>query len=298
MQDAGCYRAAMAISNEPGGFAGIQYLRGIAAMMVVLHHAPRGGVDWLAGTDFGSRGVEVFFVISGFIMAHTTCNLAQGRPAQALAFLKKRLIRVAPLYWIALTWVAMPMLLNRGPNLDLLLDYCFIPHWIERYPGHVFPLLVPGWSLNYEMFFYLLFGVGILFGRWKSAFVLVTLGALYVLGRTGSPASAAGVFYTASDVLFFAAGVLVHRLHVCRPGVAWSPATGLAAVLAGAVLLALDGSGSGVLLHTTGAGLVVYAGVVCLGRWHWMALGTLGDASYAVYLFHAPALRKRPANPT
>ncbi|PZP90666.1 MAG: hypothetical protein DI587_38015 [Variovorax paradoxus] len=88
-------------------FEGIQYLRALAAIMVVGHHATAffGGVSgW---SNFGMTGVDIFFVISGFIMVHATYGLDPNgnRAQQAADFFVRRLIRVVPLYWLALAYM-------------------------------------------------------------------------------------------------------------------------------------------------------------------------------------------------
>ena len=87
---------------------GVQYLRGIAAMMVVFHHA-RHEFGGAMSITFGGRGVEIFFVISGLVMMYSTQGgqLTAGaalrdRMAEAMLFWKRRIARVVPLYWIAL----------------------------------------------------------------------------------------------------------------------------------------------------------------------------------------------------
>ena len=161
---------------------GLQYLRGIAALMVVFYHSRSyfGDVpDW---TRIGSRGVDIFFVISGFIMAYATRHLADDVTAikASLIFLSKRFIRVVPLYWVALLWASSvywinwvstsgsleELYLNISPELiSIAKDFLFIPHLSidEDEQGEIFPVLIQGWTLNYEMFFYFIFAIAMLF---------------------------------------------------------------------------------------------------------------------------------------
>jgi hypothetical protein len=134
---------------------GIQYLRGIAAMMVVFHHS-RDEIGGAMSVTFGARGVEIFFVISGLVMMYSTQGgvLAGGhtfreRAAASMLFWKRRFIRVAPLYWIALLLSAQFVYRVDLTNWTLLKDALFIPHWNAAWPGQIWPTLVPGWSLNY-----------------------------------------------------------------------------------------------------------------------------------------------------
>ena len=90
---------------------GVQYLRGVAALMVVVHHA-RGyfGVEAADWSTFGSRGVDVFFVISGFIMAFVTQRYQPdvSRWPQVRDFLVKRVIRVGLCRCTGLRWPLPP----------------------------------------------------------------------------------------------------------------------------------------------------------------------------------------------
>jgi len=85
--------------NKPDGNNNIdivQFLRGVAALLVVFWHL-FGHRDFAAGSKLG---VDLFFVISGFIMAHTTAN-SDGTLAYTLRFLFRRVIRIYPLWWAA-----------------------------------------------------------------------------------------------------------------------------------------------------------------------------------------------------
>ena len=173
-----------------GGSAGIkpliptiQYLRAIAAMMVVWHHAREQlpGLKFFFPSEFGPSGVDLFFVISGFIMVATTTG--PGRPFN---FIARRLIRVVPLYWlltctmVALAW-KLPQLFR---TIDLapahvLQSLLFIPHYSPSFPGMAWPVLVPGWTLNFEMFFYAVFAATLSLAQpmrlWALAAVMSTL---------------------------------------------------------------------------------------------------------------------------
>lgn len=152
-------------------FYGIQALRGVAACMVVCHH---GTQLWSINVDgrphyweTGAAGVDIFFIISGFVMAVSSMGKGSG-PLAAWDFLKRRLIRVVPLYWILTTLMLLKVVLvalhpNLGHGLDhlsisvpyVIASYFFIP--IRDSHGSILPLLEVGWTLFFEMFFYLWF---------------------------------------------------------------------------------------------------------------------------------------------
>src|SRR5689334_16532037 len=146
----------------------IQWLRGIAALMVVAFHTntlalhPSARMDFLA---IGETGVDLFFVISGFIMTITTVD--KRAPGE---FLRRRIIRVVPLYWmITLSYAALAVMaptLFRSASPDFLHtlgSLAFVPQFHPLFPSAIWPVVIPGWSLNYEMFFYGIFALALLF---------------------------------------------------------------------------------------------------------------------------------------
>jgi exopolysaccharide production protein ExoZ len=125
----------------------IHYLRALAAVAVVESHATRGLL--------GQAGVDVFFVISGFIMWTIT-----SRETAPRIFFQRRLIRIVPLYWTA----TLIMAFHQKVAVDAVVkSLYFIPFFGEK--GQIWPVLVPGWTLNYEMFFYVLVGATLLLPR-------------------------------------------------------------------------------------------------------------------------------------
>ena len=172
----------------------IHYLRGLAALLVVFHHsiiqlAPVR--DHYAHVEFGQAGVDIFFVISGFVIYLSN---AKGRLGSG-EFLKRRIIRIVPLYWLAtLAVVAVAVVAPRFfatttlTAQDVAQSLLFVPAYSAAFPGQIWPVLVPGWSLNYEMFFYLVFAVGLLVARERLLlFLVATLGILVVAGLLLDP---------------------------------------------------------------------------------------------------------------
>jgi exopolysaccharide production protein ExoZ len=154
-------------SAAPSQLLGIQYLRAAAALMVVLHHSLEqlpAYAALLANHHFGGsrlrNGVDLFFVISGFIMVLTSSRTSPGD------FAVRRVIRIVPLYWV-LT-IALLVVLTWRPELFrstvasfpyAVKSLLFIPYANPGQNGFMYPLLVPGWSLNLEMFFYVIFAL-------------------------------------------------------------------------------------------------------------------------------------------
>lgn len=270
-------------------FDGIQYLRAIAALMVVVHHARHYYGEVPGWTDFGSRGVDIFFVISGFIMVHATRAFDPVRDAgqQALDFFVRRAIRVVPLYWLALLYQNRSFFLEGNVGLGILADFLFVPRYSWTFPTQIWPTLVPGWTINYEMLFYLLFGLALLFGRRRYAALVGAIGVLVLIGGIWSFESAPLKFWTDSVLGEFALGVGVYFLFSRSQ---WVPGRGLlwAAMLLGIAGLAVPNQGVPRLLADGPfAAMVVWSGLY-LGRFlkPRRGLSLLGDASYSIYLTH------------
>ncbi len=142
---------------------GIQILRGIAATLVVFHHSLEESLaisgkiapDWLIAV--GACGVDIFFVISGFIIYSVTYGREPRNPEPAPAFLLKRFIRIFPLYWICL--LATLALWSSGYFYrSLHLDAHILGSSVFLFPSSKLIIGV-AWTLVYEMYFYYLFSI-------------------------------------------------------------------------------------------------------------------------------------------
>ena len=283
----------------------IQALRGFAALCVVLTHAMLES-GWRVADhgvthypSLGEVGVDIFFVISGFIMVVVAAG-EFGRNGAPLTFLKKRIIRIVPLYWIMSAILVGVILLFptlvEHPVLDWrywIKSLFFIPaeHPIE---GGLRPLLVVGWTLQYEMLFYALFAFGLLLPRAIGLGVVLSLLTILVAyGLVFEPSGAILRFYVNPIMLEFAAGIGIGWLYIRNfrlPAVFIyaMPLAGIV-VMAAAWWLAFSIELSRVVNFGIPAALVV-AGFVLprgcetteAGRL-WRALG---DGSYAIYLSH------------
>ena len=266
----------------------LQYLRAAAALAVVYSHAVIQ-VEGYAGflPHLGGFGVDVFFVISGFIMVWI------AKPTDTPGrFIASRVRRVVPLYWfftllMALILIALPTVFKRATFEweALFMSLAFVPYESASYPGWLWPIVAPGWSLNYEMYFYLLFALSLLLpAAWRVAgtiamLALVALFANLVVVSWWPPAR----FYGDGMVFEFALGMLLAV--AWRRGLRLPPgaavlliAIGTALLLASLPLPRLLAFGVPALLVVAGC---VYARVP---ERRWAVL--LGDASYALYLSH------------
>lgn len=249
----------------------------------------------------GGYGVALFFVLSGFIMVHTTEGRAGGLGA-AGEFAMRRLVRIAPMYWLA-TLVAAILLIsaNTPPTTDLFWrSLVFLP--AATTPGEMMrPVLLQGWTLNYEMFFYALFTLTLMLPRRAGLaaicgllIALVAAGGLFRSPSDATPAHTLAQFYTDPVLLMFLAGVLVgaayHAGAVRRLTSGPPAALAVVAIACGSVLaFALAGALAPPMawrlfalitcVFTLLACLVLPDGSPGLGA-------ALGDASYSTYLFH------------
>lgn len=281
--------------------------------MVAFVHAQHDGATVAARTGRAfaespllpwGAGVDIFFVISGFIMVHASERLF-GAEGGSRAFLARRVARIVPLYWGATTLflaVALlaPGLLNREVTAlwPVVASYLFIP--FERPDGLVQPVYALGWTLNYEMFFYAVFALAVAMTR-RAAVAAVALGfgALAALGAALAPLPQPLAFWTDPIILEFVLGMLIAEARAS--GLRLPGAARVLMAAAGVALLAVDLTGVGVprfLAHGGPAALLVAAAALGTGAASpapagpWLRLGTaLGDASYALYLIHPFVIR-------
>jgi len=279
--------------------AGLQLLRGLAALMVLVGHVIAEAEHYFAHPlplSFAgdaipwTRGVDIFFVISGFIITLSAPRYVN----QPLAFLWRRILRVAPLYYLFTTLMVATLLLMPGGAKDTILEqnqilssYLFLP--FERYDGRIAPVLSLGWTLNYEMFFYVLMALSLALPRpfLVISGLVASLAIASLLPFTAAPFT----FWTNPLMLEFLFGIALAR--AWQYGLRW-PSTPLALgllVIGIALLILLDTTP---LPRFIAAGLpatliVACATLFCPDR----ALPgqIFGDASYALYLSHRFTLR-------
>jgi exopolysaccharide production protein ExoZ len=196
----------------------LQALRAIAAWLVIAAHAlhdvthgelsnPMTSFAWA----LGSIGVDIFFVISGFIMVHI-CWDDFALPGGAQHFMRRRIVRIVPLYWVAtIAALVFHRVSAKAPEgwAELLQSLLFIPYYKENVGWR--PILGQGWTLNYEMMFYAIFAVALTFPR-KLALpgIAVVLGIVTSVG----PVLPSGIltYLSSPIVLWFVLGVAIATL--------------------------------------------------------------------------------------
>jgi peptidoglycan/LPS O-acetylase OafA/YrhL len=292
----------------------VQVLRGVAALSIAALHAQhdaaalalRYGLAFAPADRFPwAAGVDMFFVISGFIMVHASRSLF-GAGGSKRIFLSRRIARIVPLYWTVTTLylcvaLAVPTMLNSAvlEPWPVVASYLFIP--FERPDGAAQPLYSLGWTLNYEMFFYALFALFLVFSRSRAVLGLMALLAVLVcLGlafRLPQPLR----FWTDPIMLEFAFGLGLGLVHAEGARLGGPARLGFAALAIG--LLALDltrPDGAIALTRALAWGLpaTLLVAAAALGREGSAPVSALtragaavGDASYALYLIHPFAVR-------
>jgi peptidoglycan/LPS O-acetylase OafA/YrhL len=283
-------------SGSPARIQSLQVLRAVAAWMVVFTH-----FDWRASSvvgpflqRYGIFGVNIFFVISGFVMYHTT----HGREVTARRFLSSRFVRIVPSYWLAtLVFIPLKEALPHGWDYtdwtwrSVLASLAFLPNQNPSGAAGNLPFLTVGWTLNVEMFFYALLGVCFAASRrWCYVLCSVVLIVVTLFFPRQAPYGDILSFRRVDEfVLGMAIAFAYHRWPHAR---SWLQVRGwtAASLLGGALLLlTLDRFA----MRSVAAGLVIVAALILEPRLierrsHRVARAAvyLGTVSYSTYVWH------------
>lgn len=266
----------------------IQYMRALAALLVVyVHSQHQVGAYAEHLVVFGDIGVDLFFIISGFIMVWVTKD--SDTP---ISFMKRRITRIVPLYWSATLLMGISVFLF--PEMfktaifsaeHLVKSLLFIPHLNPGRMDEVWPILVPGWTLNYEMYFYLIFSLALFAPKKVRLYVIVgSISFLYLFATAWHESDEAIVRFLGNSLVFeFAAGAIVATgfrsgLQIGRGGIAL--------LLVGSALsyFLLAGLPRGVSNGLPA--LLFFVGLLYLRIPQIQLASKLGDASYSIYLSH------------
>ncbi len=274
--------------------------------MVVFHHyvqvfrdfQPENAAEKVFAY-YGSLGVDIFFVLSGFIMAFSMTR----RQNTATRFALDRITRIVPAYWLATivllivlsqyNWDGIAFLQGTSWR-DLLYSFLFIPHQHVSGLG-VFPVLTVGWTLNFEMFFYLLLAIGLLINNRRAVLITVVLVfALPLFSRTvfhlGAIPNSFLLYEFAFGLLIYLVGVQFLRLPEKGFILRYGLATLCAITALAAMILRFHGYDMIVSVALV-LGFVVAEDVFALlSRGLGRFVVHLGDLSYSTYLFHVPVL--------
>lgn len=294
-----------------GKLQGLQVLRGFAALLVVWCHlkynlgfgpgvVPAQLSSWLT-TDLGAIGVDIFFVISGYVITMTAANF--GRDWRI--FLANRIARVVPLYFlvsfVCLVLVLFPVSGMGIQNFQTVFNtFEFLPVFDRG--GFTNPLCSNGWTLSFEMWFYVLFaGVMARVGQraGKVLPVILAAGVVVIGGIYRCESWFLPKFLFHPLTLEFCAGCLLYHCRDWMGRRALFTFCGLLPILLywsnhdqtlGKHLSVIDNVGLGLLRTGVWGGFAIcLVGVVTQVdlkyRLSWPgALLRLGDASYSIYL--------------
>jgi exopolysaccharide production protein ExoZ len=288
--------ASSTTPSPRGEIVSVQYLRGLAALMVVVYHMLGFGRFGIPRWQVGNQGVDIFFVLSGFIMWTTAQGLSPRR------FLERRLVRLVPLYWFFTLLMAAASPIFGGSSFEqhrigfktTLLSLFFIPFHQSFDPTRaIAPILGQGWTLNYEMIFYVSFALALFLPtkRARATAIFIGFGLLCVLGWTAPPAQPLLYVVTNPIMIEFLFGIavaaIVPRLPSCHPR-AYIVLLMVAWILLVASGHAMMNPARSLVVGLPAATLVLAAIALepSVRQRPVPMLRAIGDASYALYLCH------------
>jgi exopolysaccharide production protein ExoZ len=293
-------QATLRGAHFPRMIYNVHFLRVVAALAVVYYHiASEAGLN--LPRPFGKFGVDLFFVVSGFIIAYIGSKSPDS-------FLLRRVIRIVPFYWTAslfvfsIAWLFPQQLRQTQADVPhLLYSLFFIPH--ETAYSGMFPTLILGWTLNYEMYFYVLFAIALAFSRRFAPIICSVFLTLIVLAIDLSGTQNKSLKFYASPIVFefifgifvyYAISFIVRRADDYRPA-AWFKWLLYASTLAASVFMVVQGINGGFrLLRPIACGLpalFIVMGAILIEKLYNVytknkLLLLLGEASYILYLIH------------
>lgn len=291
------------MKNDSQLLHSIQVLRGIAASLVVISHIGiiekkygYPGQNFLSRADIGQAGVDLFFVISGFIMVVTMWKRF-GDSKWIGQFLLRRFIRIYPIYWVYLILICFMMAIHpQWVNSSVQESINFFSSFLLL-PAHGGPILLVDWSLKYEVFFYALFAFLMLFPlKYLFPVLTVLFVSLSLFGEFSHPQIFGVWWITRPFLLEFLFGVLLGYLHLQKLwGFGWF------ITILGVAIWCFDamGTSTSVILGIGKNGLdrplylgipaaLILFGLVSLEKRNLLKfpliLQRMGDASYSIYL--------------
>jgi exopolysaccharide production protein ExoZ len=288
----------------------IQVLRGFASLLVVLYHITTA-VSEILKRDFffkyfafGFAGVDIFFVLSGFIITYTSLKSLDGGVNNMFTFLRRRFIRVFPSYWIVITlFLLIQLLLPLFYNTRYSFTVFNILQTYLLFPDHT---MVNGvsWTLTYELFFYVIFSFVFILRNKKLALALSVLYALIIiiifffgsqLSKTENSWQVLFLFPMNTEfVMGILAAVLFSKLQ---------QKISSSLIIAGSILFLAAGVlyNNNYILVSNAFNRVIFFGIpsfliiIGIGKYesatkpkvhNWFM--QLGEASYSLYLLHLP----------
>ena len=274
----------------------LQYFRGVAALMVAVYHL-NGQTERFGYSGYwphwAAAGVDLFFVLSGFLMWAITAERSQT-PAE---FFRRRIARIVPLYWAITTVIIAVMLFAPRLMMTGVFDlgqavgsYLFVP--VPDVYGKLSPVVRVGWTLNIEMMFYLVFAASLFAPRrFRGLIIAAVVFSIVSIAAVVFPSNKWAVLYASSVWFEFLYGMAVAEIY--RRGYLKNTGAALSWFLLVLGAAALPFTSAHAPLRGVFVGLpaaAIFIGMLGLDSaarqrpWPWLKL--LGDASYSLYLTH------------
>lgn len=273
----------------------------LAVLIAHIHgsdHALAGGGVLPQQFRIGVSGVDLFFLISGYVMAMVAERTPDGAKG-ALRFAYNRAARIYPLYWLA-TLTLLAVFFTRDTLLGTVTETSALLPSFLLLPQAEHPALVVGWTLIHEMYFYIVFSAILLVAPGRKGLALILWGAVIACasfaGVNNNPWAA--LIFSPLTFEFLAGCALFYLLRRLNGrGGAIALGLGLAIMLILTVgfddngWARLDDHGARTVIYGPPFALILYGAAslerakrLTAPRW----LTATGDASYALYLFHLP----------
>jgi exopolysaccharide production protein ExoZ len=276
----------------------VEALRAVAAGAVVVHHAlfmlvHNAGYSFVVW-ESGAAGVDLFFCISGFVMTYAHAGDFQT-PHASRSFLLRRLIRIAPLYWLVTTFVVaglwfVPQLFPnlRFDWLNVILSYAFLLSRTSN--GDITTVVSVGWTLCFEAYFYVIFAILLNWPRRYFLFVAAVIFASGILlGLAGLPIPPPATVAVRPLLIEFLFGVVIGLVSLKGKTLPFSLSIPL--VIGSAVVLGISAPSDDwrrLAMWGLPCAMILAAGLswerygMRVPRW----LIALGASSYSLYLVH------------
>ncbi len=291
----------------------LQALRGVACLLVIGMHLWVREVEFGVQTPifrviqwFGFAGVDLFFVLSGFLIASTNRKYL-GQPSAVPSYLFRRAWRIYPTYWVTMAISASYICAISGEDELVRLLGDSWPRWVLLIPDSSENVLVgQAWTLSYEILFYAAFGLlFVLPARWAAIVLGAWAAAVAIALAFPEPQSPLAALPTSPFVLEFLGGCAISELanrgirgrwrSALALGIAWPILAILLMTAASSesYISAISSHRIRVLVFGPAAILLVYGMSAAEGRWprqvpRWLL--RIGDASYSLYLLHPTVL--------
>jgi len=304
--------------NKVAQLQSIQILRGIAAVLVVIGHSLGRVREISEALQFNKQlaislptgfGVDLFFVISGFIIFVSTEKIRTRSDARKY-FIQRRLIRILPIYWICTTLFILILGAKKLSGLHddyfdlsyIVSSYFFIPYrTLEDLRPAAFPIYDLGWTLNYEIYFYVLFSLCLFKSKYLSVlFLFLAMTVMVIAGFLINTGNVPFIFWSQPIVFEFLFGMAIGILY--SNGIRLSGHLSILLLILAILFVLVHPLGSPLMVngtHLNGLSRVGLWGIAAAGIVLAAALGPpvraslcsskmvyLGDASYSIYLFH------------